>query len=166
MNTYEIIQLTLDALLIIITGYAFLYAMKEYKLHQKREKAETLARFNERYSNDKNIEAVVLLLMRIEEGITPDKAEQNEDDMKLNYQKEMFLRFFEELQIAIEAGALDKKLVYDIFAFYALKAFEMGEEFYEELTPKQTEETNNGNWYQFRKFITEMYKYENNRDKH
>lgn len=161
MNEFDYIKIGLDVLLVIITGWAFIYARKEYRLHRKREKAETIARFNERYSNDKNIEAVVKLLMNEKNG--EEKAKDGLRDKSLNYQKEMFLRFFEELQIFMEAGSLDTKLVYDTFAHYALKAFEKGTGFYEELTSEKLSEVSKGDWYRFGKFINEMKKYENDK---
>lgn len=147
----------------IATIAAVFFAWWQIRQYKKRERANTFARFSERYSNDKNIQAVVQLLMREEEGITlPQKKLDPKKETNLNFQKEMFLRFFEELQIALEAKTLDPKVVYDEFAYYALRAYEMGTNFYDGLTLPKVKECCNGSWYRFRKFVREMECYQNN----
>ena len=62
----------------------------------------------------------------------------------------MFLRFFEELEYAIESEALDAKLTYDMFAFYALEAAKLGETF--------VSDYNENSWGSFKAFINRMKK--------
>ena len=45
------------------------------------------------------------------------------------YDKDMCLRFFEEVEYAIRKKVLDEEEVYDIFSFYALIAYNLGAEF-------------------------------------
>ena len=66
----------------------------------------------------------------------------------------MFLRFFEELEYAIMAEALDAQLIYDMFAYYALKAAELGESFIDDY--------NKMDWNTFQVFIKRMKRIENN----
>lgn len=139
----EIIRLIADCT--VIGAVIFTYV--QYRQYKKKEKADILAHFNERYSNDENIKAVVEYLM----------GEKQNDPT--NYQKEMFLRFFEELQIFIEVKSLDPQLVYDTFAYYALEAYKKGTDFYSELNPNELNEELKGTWYRFGKFINEMKKY-------
>ena len=51
----EGISLLIELLLLVATIYALSYAIKEYKLHCKHNVADTLHKYNERYSRDENI---------------------------------------------------------------------------------------------------------------
>ena len=67
----------------------------------------------------------------------------------------MFLRFFEELQYAIEQKSLSKEIVYDMFSYYAIEAYKEKENFY------KNEEENN--WLRFKTFAESMLELQNNR---
>ena len=113
------------------------YAKKEYELHKKAKEAETLSSYNQRYSTDIHIEKTIKFLME----------ELPVENFSLN-DKEMFLRFFEELQFTIEQGGLSKETAYDMFAFYALEAAEKGDEFIPDYSSKE--------WGRFRLFVRDM----------
>ena len=87
----------------------------------KKEQAQALSKFNERYSSDKNIEIVVKYLIGEREGA--------EVVIPTTYQLELFLRFFEELEYAISQKMLDEKHTFDMFSYYALTAFDSEELF-------------------------------------
>ena len=123
---------------------AFHYTKREYELFREKERAETLSAFNERYSADDNIAAVVTYLSKIDEYPNPEPS---------TFQKEMFLRFFEELQYAIEKRTISEELVYDMFAYYALKAYDMKYKFYNEEDEKY--------WLRFCAFVNRMKKFKN-----
>lgn len=168
MSILELVMKILELLSNIAVAYiavrAFFYTKKEYEAHREREKAETLAKFNERYSNDKNIEKFIKYLMQkdydLKRPIGKDKciecnnskpqgkmnysSMEEENNVDLIYQKEMFMRFFEELQIAIKAKSLDKEIAYDLFAYYAL----------EENSRRNKEKENC--WHLFEEFIEDM----------
>ena len=73
-------------------------------------------------------------------------------NVKDMYQREMFLRFFEELESYIEGDSLNKNVIRNTFAYYALQAASLQEDF--------VEDYNNGNWILFKKFVEEMKKIE------
>lgn len=148
----DCISKLIDAISLIITfgtlcatAFAIYYAVKEYRLHCKQSKADILHKYNERYSRDENIKKVVeyLILKKEEKDISIDKHPST-------FEKEMFLRFFEELEYAIESEALDAKLTYDMFAFYALEAAKLGENF--------VSDYNENSWGSFKAFINRMKK--------
>lgn len=51
-------------------------------------------------------------------------AESNDKDSVSVNDKELFLRFYEELSLMIDAGYLDKDIVAETFAFYFIVAWE------------------------------------------
>ena len=149
-----------------ISIYVACFARREYLLHKKSEKANTLARYNERYSTNEVLKNVVEYLWKIEDKKESYKKRNNEKSYKevkneieryfknntksnfkipTEHEKELFLRFFEEIQFSIEEGALDKKQVYELFYYYAKIANDMGEDF--------VEDYNKDVWRKFRAFI-------------
>jgi len=122
-----------------ITYQAFLFAKEEYQLHKRVRTSEILSTYNNRYSTDQHIENVLKYF-----------------NCPLNYveitliDKEMFLRFFEELQYSIEQEGLSEEIVYDMFAYYALEADKMGTAF--------VRDYNEECWSRFRKFACRMKK--------
>lgn len=154
---------------VCISGYAVWYARKEYSLHKKEERANTLARYNERYSTNERLLSVVEYLWQIKakeefykkRDLTKgykdikEELEQEVNSRKKCYykipsehDKELFLRFFEEIQCSIEQGALDKSHVKELFYFYAKVAHDMGEDF--------VEDYNKDCWRKFKVFIRTM----------
>lgn len=142
----------------IISYMALSYARKEYKAHKQREESEVLSSFNERYSTDDHIAKVLDYL------IDPSNNKRFHDvgissttdistPPSVN-DKEMFMRFFEELQYAIEQKRLTKQIVYDMFAYYALEVDKMGEKF--------VEDYHHSSWIRFRRFVKEMKQIKNN----
>jgi hypothetical protein len=140
----EVLTLLASLLTASIATAAFIYTKKEYRLHIEREQSLTLSKFNERYCADKNIEAVVKYLIGESDGVQVTKP--------TTYQKELFLRFFEELEYAISHNSLGEKLVYDMFSYYALKAYDSQEKFIAENEEKY--------WICFVEFVERMKKIE------
>lgn len=140
----EVLALLASLLTASIATAAFIYTKKEYRLHMKKEQAQALSKFNERYSSDKNIEIVVKYLIGEREGA--------EVVIPTTYQLELFLRFFEELEYAISQKMLDEKHTFDMFSYYALTAFDSEELFLEDL-----DETC---WNRFLAFIERMKRIE------
>ena len=62
--------------------------------------------------------------------------------------KELFLRFFEEIEYSIEQKALERKAVKDLFFYYAGIAYDMGSTFIEDF--------DKNHWNRFKKFVREM----------
>lgn len=131
----------ITAICTIITVYiayiSISYVKKEYELHKKIRHAEILSTYNERYSTDNHIEKVIRYLHN----------DLKLSDLELN-DREMFMRFYEELQYTIEQEGISKEIVYDMFAYYAMEIAKKGKEFIDDYGEE--------NWRMFLKFIDSM----------
>lgn len=87
----------------------------EYFRRRKHAMYEVLSEYNDRYANDKNIEVVSKYLIGYLEG-------KEDSRPPTIYEKEMFLRFFEELQYQIDKGRIKKECVENFFVYYAVAA--------------------------------------------
>lgn len=106
------IKLT-DCFTVILASITVLATINEYNAHRKREKAEVLGQYNERYSRDEHINKVVDYIIRYMDNNYVNPLPSVHD-------AEMFMRFFEEMEIQIEEGRLDEEKVHDLFAYYAM----------------------------------------------
>lgn len=89
----------------------------QYKLHRKQMKTELLSKYCARYCVDKDISNVVRFLEQ-EEGLDLRKPAEKPDD----HEVEMFMRYFEELELLIRAKSIDEKVVSYMF-FHYLQTF-------------------------------------------
>lgn len=105
-----------DWIMAIAAISAFCYSSCEYKEHKRREKMETFSEYSARYSKDENIQKVVEYLTAYLENGNMEKYQVS------IYNKEMFLRFFEELQYQMDNGRIEKEDVEDFFVYYAIAA--------------------------------------------
>lgn len=158
-----------DQLFDTITCYvaivSAIYALYQYYNYTEREKYEKLSRLSERFASDKNIKRVVKSLIACYneeygkkffnistfEESTPKKNETDKiPSEKVIFERELFLRFFEEIQYALDTGSLDKEIVCYYFAYYAVVASLIGEKF--------VEDYNDITWKEFRIFADDMAK--------
>lgn len=95
----------------LIAGLALVVSIKEYREYRRREKTECLSKYNERYTTDPYVKNVVTYLI--------NSSNNNHPDIPPLHEREMFLRFFEELMIAIETNVLDRRIVKNMFSYYA-----------------------------------------------
>lgn len=148
INICDVITCIATVVTTVIAVWAFKYTREQYNRYLEKEQSDTLSHYNERYSRDLNIKKVVKYLI--------DKKDNPNNEYTLNtFEKEMFLRFFEELQYAIEQKSLSKEIVYDMFSYYAIEAYKEKENFY------KNEEENN--WLRFKTFAESMLELQNNR---
>lgn len=115
---------------LFVTLVGATYAIIQYQNHLKEEKRKVLCEYNQRYSTDKNIKSVItwMLKVAITNEINGDIIDVNTNSNVLSpgiQKKEMFMRFFEELNLRIDKGDLDAKEVYNLFSYYALKFDEL-----------------------------------------
>lgn len=103
-----------DYLMLIMTIITIVLATKEYRSAKQREKYAVFSEYSKRYSEDENIKATSEFIIAYLNG-------EKLPDLTIN-QKEMFLRFFEELEMQIEKGRMDKEVVEDFFVYYAVAA--------------------------------------------
>ena len=171
-NHYSIFNICL-----FITTLVFgLYAINEYGNHKREMQTNLLCQYNQRYSADQNIKKVIEWMLK-----TAHLDKKGEID-KVNLlkslcspsinTKEMFMRFFEELQLQIEEKNLNAKDVYELFSYYAIK-FDEFNEYHKDITDytpikevyKMAEDQRksvNENWRRFSKFIEEMHEIKRN----
>lgn len=110
----------METLQLVLGVFGFVIALCQYRKYVEQNKHAVMAEYNQRYNDDKNIEAVVKYLIRFLEN----KETENEKDSKALtiYQKEMFMRFFEELQLQVENNRIGEGKIEDFFAYYAVAA--------------------------------------------
>lgn len=111
----------------VVIGLVVAYC--KYSEYVEQKKTKTLSAFNDRYINDENIQKVVNYLIYVDDndknkGLSKDELSPKEPS---DNDWEMFFRFFEEMQYSIEQDLITKDMAYDMFAYYALSAFELRE---------------------------------------
>lgn len=87
------------------------FAWREYKRMVKHKQCEVFAQYNERYENSEYIQKVVRFCT-VKTRLKKDKPTVHD--------KEMFLRFFEELDLMIQEKYLTLEHVGNYFAYYFL----------------------------------------------
>jgi hypothetical protein len=146
---------TLGALL--VAGVSLCYAKKQYEKHQEEERTKLLCEYNQRYSTDKNVECVIEWMLKTaimgKDGRIEKVNRYTNTEAPSVHQKEMFMRFFEELHMQISKNKLDKHEVFNLFSYYAL-VFDKFEEYRLDIT-----DYNNGEWKSFRDFVEQMKRY-------
>ena len=134
------------------TFLALLFAAYEYYLHKKNNQYNAYSKLNERYCNSSSIQKVLgAMVESYSKGeFSIDIFNQNcrDEDVSIN-DKEMFLRFFEELNYAIKKKSIRKEEACYYFGYYAVVAYLMGENFVSELE-------NEGIWGEFKEFANNM----------
>ncbi|MDE5608466.1 MAG: hypothetical protein K2I64_06000 [Muribaculaceae bacterium] len=86
----------------------------EYKAHVERDKFQALSEFNQRFMTDKTLVKVTKWLSNkstSEETASPEET-------PTDYDFEIYGRFGEELEIAIQKDYLSEQNVYDLFWYY------------------------------------------------
>jgi len=129
----------------IVSLFAFVVAWLEYHSRLDSNKAQVFSEYNKRYSEDPNIVKVVKYLNYID---TDEMKNNPVRDKPSNYEVEMFMRFFEELELQIQYGRLNEKDVIDVFIYYA-KQIDENKELREYLGVKDYKD----NWSIFKKLM-------------
>lgn len=94
--------------LLIIAVIAVIVSIVEIQIHKRKEDRRLFSELNERYVNNKDIQAVVRCLRDFD----PEDTEPS------SYQVELFLRFFEELGLYLETKSINAKDVKEFFDYY------------------------------------------------
>lgn len=144
-----------DYIMVYFAAITLVYTCYEYKSHRDRVKAEVLGMYNERYSKDEHINKVVPFLIS---EIMNTKTENASKELKMEdpsvHNMEMFMRFFEEMELQIEKDRLDADSVYKLFSFYALFL----DSKLDILERHSIDDYNRDNWELFFNFINRMAK--------
>ena len=86
----------IDLLILIVALAAFVLSLYELHSYKQKETNKLLSQLNQRYLANNDLQTVVKYLREI----NPDDTEPSE------YQVELFLRFFEELNVYLRHGNL------------------------------------------------------------
>lgn len=97
----------------IIAGVALIIAINEYRKHKEHKECDVLTRYHERYNNDAHIEKVLHYYLGSKNNEDKDKFVTPDE-----HDKEMFLRFFEEIELMIQKKYLHEEDVKKLFIFY------------------------------------------------
>ncbi len=103
----------------IIAGVALMCAIKEYRKHKEHKECDVLTRYHERYNNDTHIEKVLHYYLDSKNKEDNDKFGALDD-----HDKEMFFRFFEEIELMIQKKYLYEEDVKKLFIFYFMVFWE------------------------------------------
>lgn len=94
--------------------------------YKEDKKCEVLAKYHERYANDEHVQKVVRFYLETGKRYSPSV-----------YDKEMFLRFFEEIELMIQRKYICEEDVKDLFIFYFMTLWEY-DDFCREITDKNS----------------------------
>lgn len=128
---------------LIISVAALIYAIKEYVHYKRSTRATLLCHYLERYANEKSIIKVINYII---DSAKVDKTgqiigyEHNNKNIKnpTVLEKEMFMHFFEELQLQIDEKLLEQSKVIDLLGYYA-GIFHRIEGFHKDITDYNNE---------------------------
>lgn len=141
-----------NAGILLTSIYALYYAIREYEKRLEEEKTRILCEYNQRYASDPNIASVINWILEIstfEDDNRIRKIDVNKASKHPSvYEKELFMRFFEELQMQIEKGTIEKYIVKEMFGFYAVK-FSLHKELRSDIKDYEKDE-----WKGFREFVS------------
>ena len=138
---------------LIISGGALFYAKREYEHNKKSERTALLCQYLQRYASDPNIKKM--------EDYILETASLDKDDRIVGYdnskfpsytptvwEKEMFMHFFEEIQLLIDENMIDKDVVIDLIGYY-IGIFHRIKEYHSDITDYNEERY----WKYYLKFV-------------
>lgn len=108
----------------IIALLAFIIAFLEYSSSKDMKEVQILSEYNKRFSEDPNIVKVTQYLNYIDVDGSINNPHRC---IPSNYEVEIFMRFFEELELQISYGRLNEEDVLNLFIYYAKKISENNE---------------------------------------
>ena len=154
-NTIEAIAVT-GALL--VSGIALWYAKNEYDDHKKSERTKILCKYLQWYDSNPVISKMtdyILEMAKLDKdgniiGIDKSKTPKTIPSLR---DKEIFMHFFEQLEMHIENNMLNRKEVNDHFCYYA-GIFHKFPEFHEDITDYD----NDNFWHYYHSFVDNIPK--------
>lgn len=132
------IQAIAVTLALLVSGIALYYAKKEYDHHKKSEKTALLCQYLQRYANDpyvKKIEDYILdtVLLDDNENIIGFDKRKTSNNIPTLWEKEMFMHFFEEIQLLIDDKMIEKDVIVDLIGYY-IGIFHRVKEYHQDIT--------------------------------
>ena len=132
------IQAIAVTLALLVSGIALYYAKKEYDHHKNSEKTAILCRYLQRYANDSNIiintnYILETALLDKDETIIGFDSRKKPKYIPTVREKEMFMHFFEEIQLLIDAKMIEKDVIIDLLGYY-IGIFHRVKEYHQDIT--------------------------------
>ena len=109
---------------LVVSLLALVYAKKEYDHHKKSEQTSLLCQYLNRYVNSETIQKVTeyiietALLDEKENIIGFDNSKKPQDAPSIR-EKELFMHFFEEIQLHIDNNMIDANVAKELLGYYA-----------------------------------------------
>lgn len=149
-NFFEAVSVSLA---LFISAGALFYAKQEYHHHKESEKTALLCSYLKRYAEDpyvKKIEDYILntAVLDKEGNIVAYNKNTKAENVPTIWEIEMFMHFFEEIQLLIDAQLMDKDLVIGLIGYY-VGIFHKIPEFHQEITDYDDERY----WKYYLKFV-------------
>lgn len=138
---------------LIISAGALYYAKREYEHNKKSERTALLCQYFQRYANDpyiKKIEDYILetALLDKEDRIIGYDNSKTPSYTPTVWEKEMFMHFFEEIQLLIDENMIDKDVLIALIGYY-VGLFHRIEDFHSDITDYNDERY----WKYYLKFV-------------
>lgn len=138
---------------LIISGVALFYSKREYEHNKKSGKTTLLCQYLHRYATDpcvKKVEDYILEMALLDEreniiGFDKSKSPSSKPTV---WEKEMYMHFFEEIQLHIDDNMIDKDVVIDLIGYY-IGIFHRIEEYHADVTDYNEEKW----WKYYLKFV-------------
>ena len=154
-----------------IAAITVFYVWKQYRKHLIEEQTNLLCNYNQRYSENNDIRKVIEWIHGV--VVIDKKGEVVDVDVQLTkstpslHEKEMFMRFFEEIEIQLVKNKMEPNSVFRLFAYYPLlmnRFSELRQDVTDYNSKKELDEIDNIenkkrmelNWFLFRQFIDSM----------
>lgn len=154
-----------------IAAITVFYVWKQYRKHMIEEQTNLLCNYNQRYSENNDIRKVIEWIHGV--VVIDKKGEVVDVDVQLTKstpslnEKEMFMRFFEEIEIQLVKNKMEPNSVFRLFAYYPLlmnRFSELRQDVTDYNSKKELDEIDNIenkkrmelNWFLFRQFIDSM----------
>lgn len=145
-----------DAILTLLALISLIVTCIGYYYHRQRDKAEVLGQYNERYSRDEHVKKVVDYIIHYMDG-------KKVASLPSTHDAELFMRFFEEIEIQIKEDRMDEQQVYSLFAYYAIRLGE-DEKTRLSLGISKDEYDKSNEWKYFKEFVNRMIKIRTEKD--
>lgn len=126
-----------------VSGLALCYAILEFEHHKKNDKTTLLCQYLHRYATDDNIKQIIEYVNNTASldkngniiGIDNNKLAEFSKSFSLPTQreKEMFMHFYEELQMLIDCNMVEGDVAIDLLGYYC-GIFHRIKEFHQDIT--------------------------------
>lgn len=145
----------------IVSSIALVYAIREFEHHKNNDRTVLLCQYLHRYATDENIKNVLDYINNTALFDADDNIIGVNDEIFSNYQnpptlreKEMFMHFFEEVQMLINSKIIKGEDAIDLLGYYC-GVFHKIKEYHQDITDYDDEKY----WKKYLKFAKDSSEY-------